>query len=151
MRRRRIWVLSALAAVVQVTVVAGILLLVVFSFQGRPGGPSEPVQRPSRIGLPDDSAAQVASALVAFPSDPVRNAAVSMKDIAQSHTAEVAPAGTRIEPNQATWEQTGPRDGTMTIKVTYPGATSKLYLAFITLEEGKWKLVYTMEADAWQG
>ncbi|GAB3283515.1 hypothetical protein GCM10027449_26630 [Sinomonas notoginsengisoli] len=151
-RHLRIWTLAVIAAVVQATVAAVIFAVIVPAVQNGqqhlPSGPDNTASPPSHAA---DAAVQVAAALEGFPSDPIGGAAESMKEVARAQTAQVAPPGTRIEAVPATWEETGPADGTMAIRVTYPGSAPKAYLAFVTLEEAKWKLVYTLEADSSAG
>ncbi|WP_344368031.1 hypothetical protein [Arthrobacter humicola] len=135
----------AIAAVAAVLVAILVLSKPFGWFENNPQ--AKPVTASQNASPTPNEAQAVAGALEAFPTDPVNGSAEEVKVLVASSPLTAAPAGTTIEPEPNTWESTALGAGTMTIKVTYPKSEPKYYLAFMTLEEGSWKLLYTIGAD----
>lgn len=98
---------------------------------------------PTPTGTPVPS--EVAAAIQSLPSSPAKYLSTTspVKDAASS----AFPSGTKTEVVDNSWSDQGDNQGLVQVTISRPGQDQETYAAMMVLEDGKWKLLGTIEVQ----
>lgn len=113
-----------------------------------PEGSATPTRSPDAT---DPTAEAVANALRALPEDPVAGASEALRPAVQAAPDVAVPPGATIDADPSTWVATDEQAGTIAMSMSVPGESDpRVYLAFVVVENGGWKLDGTIESELQQ-
>lgn len=140
-------IIGGSALLLAVLVVLGVIF--VPSLVGNKDTKAEAVSTPlpSVSALYSDSAPAAAKAIQKLETNP--KAVLSDDALKQlgGDVTKAIPKGTKITPYPKTWHATGIGTGSMLVALTAPGEKPEGYLVIMEKENGKWKVVQTIQGE----
>lgn len=96
-----------------------------------------------------DAAVAVVNVIQSFPDDPLGHTSSAMQDTVSADLETVLPAGSTLNADPESWQPVGTDSGSIVMTMQVPGESEpRVYLAFLVLEDGDWKLDGTVESEA---
>lgn len=84
-----------------------------------------------------------------FPENPLAHTSSAMQETVSANLTTVLPEGSTLDADPTTWQPVGADSGSIVMTMLVPGESDpRLYIAFLILEDGKWKLDGTVSSEA---